>query len=254
MTSIPAESRPRVALRPLALPAEHGGWGFLLEPLLLALIVAPSVRGALIAIAAVAVFLMRHPLKFAARDWMLRKRYPRTAACEILAAAYAVVAVAALAPVGFRPLIALSLAAPFGALQFAYDLRNRGRELVAELAGAIAPGAAASAMALAGGKPAAMALALWLLMIARGIPAILYVRSALHRRAAFARLAHVIALGVVAGLWFVHAAPLTAIVAMTLLLARTFIPVGGLRAQTIGFREIGYGAATVLLIAAGYRL
>src|ERR1044072_2044638 len=43
-----ASAWPGAKLRPLALPTEHGGWGFLLEPLVLAMIVAPSWIGALI--------------------------------------------------------------------------------------------------------------------------------------------------------------------------------------------------------------
>ena len=41
-----------VALRPLALPNEHGAWAMLFEPIALALVVVPSAAGALLAIAA----------------------------------------------------------------------------------------------------------------------------------------------------------------------------------------------------------
>jgi hypothetical protein len=47
----------------VALPVEHGGWGFLAEPLVLALLVAPSVGGVAIAGATGAMFLIRHPAK-----------------------------------------------------------------------------------------------------------------------------------------------------------------------------------------------
>src|SRR3954465_13030737 len=65
-------------LRPLAIPNEHGGWGFLFEPIVLAGLAAPSLGGALVAIAAVAAFLARHPLKLAAGDVVRGRRYPRT--------------------------------------------------------------------------------------------------------------------------------------------------------------------------------
>ncbi|MBZ0296495.1 MAG: YwiC-like family protein [Anaerolineae bacterium] len=41
--SVSTERRPN--LRSVALPAEHGGWGFLIEPILLGLLVAFSVNG-----------------------------------------------------------------------------------------------------------------------------------------------------------------------------------------------------------------
>src|ERR1051325_7102494 len=74
-------------IRPLALPVEHGAWSFLLEPIALGLIIAPSGDGTLIAIGAVALMLVRQPFKLMLRDWS-RQRYPRTAVCEALVAAY----------------------------------------------------------------------------------------------------------------------------------------------------------------------
>ena len=81
-----------VALKPIVIPNEHGGWGFLLEPVILGLLVAPSWAGVLIAVAAVFGFLTRQPLKFAMQDAMRGKRYPRTRLCWISAASIAVAA------------------------------------------------------------------------------------------------------------------------------------------------------------------
>lgn len=50
------------SLRALALPAEHGGWGFVLEPVVLGLLVCPSRPGGALALAATATFLAHHPL------------------------------------------------------------------------------------------------------------------------------------------------------------------------------------------------
>src|SRR5689334_962019 len=51
----PPSSSP--SLRALALPTEHGGWGLLLEPLLLGLLIVPSAPGAAVAAAALGAFL-----------------------------------------------------------------------------------------------------------------------------------------------------------------------------------------------------
>jgi hypothetical protein len=257
VSSIAVLDRPRLALRPLALPTEHGGWGFLFEPIVLALLVAPSLGGALIGAGAIAVFLMRHPLKLAAQDRMRGKRYPRTGACETLALSYALVATAAFGAAtyvaGGRPLIALGAALPFAALQFAHDARNRGRQIVAEVAGAIAPGSLAAAIALAAKWPEASSLALWALVAARAVPSILYVRSLLRGgRRSTVLLAHIGAAASAAGLWAAGLTPASGILAMLVLLSRARQV--SLTARRIGMRELGYGALTVAVIAAGYSL
>jgi hypothetical protein len=241
-----------VSLRPLALPAEHGGWGLLLEPIVLGFLVAPSAAGSLIGIGAIAAFLMRHPLKLAARDWMRRRRYPRSKACELLAASYGLSACLAFAAAwkmsGWLPFVALSIALKLASLQFVFDVRNRGRVWIAELAGAIAAAPIAAAIALAGGRTVLIASSLSLLMVARSIPAVLYVRAALrHEGRALMLVAHAIAV-IAAALISWSAALATAI-----LFARAFPRADGARPQTIGVREIGWGVLTVLLIAMSFR-
>src|SRR6476469_8874029 len=107
-------------IRPLAIPVEHGAWGFLLEPIALGLLVAPSAPGVLIGLGGIAVYLARHPLKLAMRDW-LHKRYPRTAVCELLAATYGLAALITLGAAFGSALIPLIFAIPFGLVQFIYD-------------------------------------------------------------------------------------------------------------------------------------
>src|SRR5487761_2100003 len=85
-----------VTVRSVAMPTEHGGWMFLFEPILLGLGVAFSIPGVLLALAALGVFLMRHPLKIAVDDHRHGKRYARTATAERFAIAYGMVALLAL--------------------------------------------------------------------------------------------------------------------------------------------------------------
>ena len=72
----------RVPLKRVLVPAEHGSWGFLAEPLVLGLAVAFSGAGLLLALAVVAAFLARQPLKLVWTDRRKGRRYPRTAAAE----------------------------------------------------------------------------------------------------------------------------------------------------------------------------
>jgi hypothetical protein len=247
-----------INVRPLAVPNEHGGWGILLEPLLIGLLVAPSAGGAAIAVAMIATFFVRHPLKFAARDWLQRKRYPRTRVCEKFVAAYGAIAIGALLFAAWmsdpRSLLPLLLALPLAALQFAYDARNRGRELTPELCGAIGAGAGGAACVLAGGGTIAVAGLIWLLAAFRAAPAVLHVRALLRRRKFSASIiTHVLALAIVIALRLT--APIVAIFTLLLLRAAT----GPLRASNsrpsvIGIEEVMWGIATVIAIVVGIRI
>lgn len=239
-----------MTLRPLALPYEHGAWGFLLEPIAVGLLVAPSRGGLLVAAGALFAFLARHPARLAARDRVTGKRVPRTRVCVLLALGYGAVALAAFWSAGFRPLIPLAAALPLALLQFAFDVRNRGRELMPELAGAIAAGWAACAIALAASLPAGFAVALWALLSARAITSVLYVRSTLRGESRPLMLAtHGLAVVVAMGFAWSGLASILAVAAMGILFARALTGAAGLRARDIGMREFGYGALTVLLVA-----
>ena len=250
MTTMPLAERPHVSLRPLALPTEHGGWGFLFEPVLLALLVAPAWRGGLIALAAVSAFLVRQPLKLALQDLRRGRMYPRTKYCWSFAVLYGLAALVALAAAATPAiLIPFAVVAPLAVVQVVYDAYGRGRDPLAEISGAVAMSSVAAAIGLAGGLPLAAASALSGIIVARSIPSIVYVRVLLGRGRAWVAVAlHVVAVAAVASF-----ASSFAVVAMVILLLRA---VWGLthpvpRAQTIGWREIAFGALTVGLAAIG---
>ena len=58
-----------VRISSVALPAEHGGWSLLLEPIALGLLLAPTVPGLFLSLAATGAFLARHPFKLAVGNW-----------------------------------------------------------------------------------------------------------------------------------------------------------------------------------------
>ena len=255
-----------LSLKAVALPVEHGGWGFLVEPLVLGVFLAPSPAGLALAVAAFGAFLTRHPLKLALADRQRGARYPRTAAAETFALAYSLVAVAALAiAIGAARApfwLPLLLAVPFGLVQLAYDVRHRSRELVPELAGAIALGATVSAVVLAGGWQLRLALALWLIMAARAAASVLYIRTrlrldrGLHPSLFSTWASHLCGLAAVTGLAALGFAPWLAVLAFVALLTRAAHGLSGLRRQVrpqvVGFREMAFGALTVVLVALGY--
>ena len=174
----------KVIIKSVALPSEHGGWGFLIEPILLGLLVATSSPGVLLAIAASGVFLIHQPLKIAIKDHLKRRRPPRTIMAERFAVGYGLLAAI---PVGILLLtmpstflIPIGLALPFAAVQLFYDAQNRSRRLIPELCGALALAMIAPAIAILAGWSVQGALLLWIPLALRAVTAILYVRARLR--------------------------------------------------------------------------
>ena len=258
---------PRTNWKPVALPAEHGGWGLLGEPVALGLALAPSLAGLGLALAAVAAFLARHPYRLMMLDIRKGARYARTAlAARFLLGYLAVAACGLLAALAcsarpFWP--ALAAAAPVGLVALAFDALGRSREAVAETAGAIALAGAATAIALAGGCPAAPAWAAGLLLALRAIPSVLYVRARLRLDRGLAAgpgvawLAHAIALLAAIVLWRQGLAPWIAVAVFGALLVRAAWGLSRfrqrVRPQVVGFQELGFGLATLVLLATGFR-
>ncbi len=74
-----SNSRSRnVRWQSIALPSEHGGWGFISEPIVLGLLLTPGWGGLALAIGAFAAFLLRQPLKIVLKDVRAGRNVPRT--------------------------------------------------------------------------------------------------------------------------------------------------------------------------------
>lgn len=258
----------RVAIRSVALPAEHGGWGFLIEPILLGLLVAFSWQGLLLAFAAAGLFLLHQPLKIVVKDRLRGRRPARLVWAERFVVAYGLLTIlpilALLRTASLRFLAPVLLAFALGAIQLYYDAHNQSRYLVPEIAGALALAMTAPAIAIVDGWTLSSAMLLWVILTLRTVSAILYVRSRLRNRSgkqsspSAAWTAHAIALLVIAGLASVGLAPWLAFLAFVVLLLRALLGLSRSRkdrpANMIGFQELAYGFVTVLMVAIGYVL
>jgi hypothetical protein len=264
---VPAETRPtsaRQTWRSLALPSEHGGWGLTLEPVLLGLLVAPSVAGACLGVAALLAFLVRTPLKLALVDRRRGRHLERTtlaarvAACELAAIVVLVSTATWLAGPGWW--LVVVAATPLIGLELWFDVRSRSRRLAPELAGAVGISAASAAIVVAADEPTTLAVTLWLVLAGRVSTSIPYVRdqvARLHDRSPDARL---VLAGDVGALLAVGAAVLVedavalgslavlAVVAYQRVEAASF---PAPRAVVLGIRQTVVGLVVVLATAAG---
>jgi hypothetical protein len=259
-----AEARARSGLAAVALPSEHGGWGLTAEPIVLGLLVAPSMAGGLLGIAAMAVFLARTPMRVVLVDRRRDRRLERTAlaqrvlVCEVLVIVALVAGAAALGTPFWWP---VAVAAPLAGVELWYDTRSRSRRLIPELAGTWAISAVAAVIVLAAGRPSTTAAAVWLLVGARAtssIPHVVAQVARLHgrtldrRRLLVADLAALAAAATAVALDRGAALGAGAVVVAVILqrpLARTPVP-----AKTIGIRQSMLGFAVVAVAAIGFHL
>lgn len=178
-------ARRRSLLKTVAVPTEHGGWGLTLEPALLGLLVAPGPAGVPLAFAAVVGFLARTPLKFVLVDAYRGRNLERTriarrvAAAEILVLVGLLTASVVLAEGTFW--LAGLVTAALVTVELWFDLRSRSRRLVPELAGAVGVSGIAAMIVLADGGSTATAVALWLILAARAVTSIPFVRDQVAR-------------------------------------------------------------------------
>ncbi len=250
----------------VALPAEHGGWGFTLEPILLGLLLAPSPAGLGVGAMGLFAFLAHHPIKLALADLRRGHRYPRTRLAAAVGLGYAALAALglglALATARAPFLLPLVLGLPLAFLKVGLDAAGRGRTFAGEMAGALGAATLAPAAVLAGGGDPAWALGGWLVLALRSLVSIRYARAAVRRARGLA--VSPVSVGTTAGLGALLAVfgaaagllPWLGALAIGALgvyalwvLARPPLP-----ARKVGWGQMFWGWTTVLLVALGYRL
>lgn len=188
MTSAETQAAPThhqaASWRLVAVPTEHGGWSLTAEPALLGLFVAWSTSGLALGLAVMVAFMARTPLKLVLVDRFRRRWLPRTRLAAQIAAAEVtvlVVLVAYAASIGDAFWLPFVVAAPLIGVELWFDMRSRGRRLIPELAGSVGIGSIATAIALADGASSSVAWGLWVVIAARSVAAIPYVRAQILR-------------------------------------------------------------------------
>lgn len=256
----------RIKLSQIVLPTEHGSWGFLFEPLVGGLALAFSIGGLWISLMVIGAFLMRRPLQVLITQWRSNSE-TRAVAQKFVATFLFVTAIGFVGVLFTADLVSLSpliISLPLACFQFYTEATKRGRQLVAELAGAAIMPTSAAAIVIAGGGEFGTAAAIWFFFVARFIPSILYVRNRLSLEKGkkisplWTAILHTCALFGVAGLTFTNKLPMFTVAAFLLLFLRSAIGLSQYRkrmkAMKIGVLEVFYGLVTVTFLIVGHYL
>lgn len=256
----------KIPAKSIALPVEHGAWGFLFEPLVAGLILAPSLAAPFILLLVTGAFLTRQPIKFLLGDWLQSRQLPRTTVALRFVLIFGGIAAAGLlGSLFFAPLhsfIPFVFVAPFVVYLIVQDVARQTRQLLPELLAAFALASSVTVLALAGGLGYSFSFVLWAIMLARLIPSVLYVRSRLRLEkgkefSQFAPVAaHVLALITVGAFFYFDLSSILTVLILAFLTARAAFGLSrfhrSMTAKAIGIREVFYGVLYVLAIVSGY--
>ncbi len=257
---------PKIRVRSVALPVEHGSWGFLFEPIVAGVAVAPTPASVWVTILVIGAFLMRHPLKVIFAGGKARLGSPQTKLALKFVGIFATVFCAGVIgsilyarPESFLP---FALVLPLAAYQIYCDATRNSRQLSAEIIGSIAISSSIAVIALEASWEAPKAYALWAIVVGRLIPSILYVRNRLklEKGKSYSSnipiAAHIAALAMVLVLAGFGIGSYLPAVVFGVLLARSTVGLSSMRkkvkAMKIGIWEVIYGALTAVSIIAGH--
>jgi hypothetical protein len=234
-----------------------------LEPVLLGLLIAPSAASVALGLAGFVAFLVRTPLKVVLVDrwrhrWLQRtRRAAGVAGVEMIV--LGALALAAGRWSGWEWLAPVAIALPFVVVEMWFDMRSRGRRLLPELCGSIAIASVAAAIALAGGESSRLAVGLWLVIVARVVASIPFVRVQIDRlrhrsgSTALSDGAQLAGVAIAAAavlvderLWAGAGAVVFLAVVQTVWMRRPPVP-----AKVLGLRQLLLGLAIVAVTAGG---
>lgn len=257
-----------VKAKQVALPVEHGGWSFLFEPIVAGLVISFSIGGIWIAVMMIGAFLLRRPLSVWAMQAVAGRQNEFRTLSARFAAGYALVLTVAVfcifLTVPVSALLPLIILPPLAVYQLYCDVYRQNRQILPEIAGALAMSASAAAIILASGGEWQLAAAVWFFLAARLATSILYVRNRLsvEKGKPFtywpAVLAHGVALLLTAALAAFGKLPFLTIPAMAVLLFRASVGLSRYRKPTkamkLGVIEVVLGVVSLAALIIGYRL
>ena len=252
-------------IKSVAFPREQGSWGFMLEPLILALLIAFTTNGFLIALSAFIIFLSHQPVRIIANK-KSNKELKLTA--SIIFIIYSSIA-AILIFTAFLNMKLILFLPYFTALllmtiYLLLELKGYGRLLAAELIAPVAVSLIAVSITFADGWPLYFIIPFWIILLSRSIQTTFYVNAMvkiIKNQSASPLLTYTsgfIFLLIVTLNAFQHLSPFLAIAAVIILIIRSFVGFTStnkkVNIKKIGIMEFVYGIVFIILVAIGYNL
>jgi len=247
----------------VAFPREQGSWGFMLEPLILALLVAFTTNGFLVALSAFIMFLSHQPIRIIANK-NSSKEIKLTAAIIFIIYSSITVILIFTAFLNMKLILFLPyfIALLLMIIYLLLELKGYGRLLAAELIAPVAVSLIAVCIILVDGWSLNFMLAFWIILLSRSIQTTFYINTnvkIIKKQSAspmFAYTSGFIFLLIVTLSAFQHLSPFLAIGAVIILIIRSFVGFTStnkkVNIKKIGILEFVYGIIFIILVAVGY--
>ncbi len=246
----------------LVFPKEHGSWALTFEPLTLALLIVPSWNGVLLFLGSTLAFFSHASAKV-----LLESKFKNKEAWFVF---FLLGVPAAILLAWFVRLTDYSIYLPLIAalalmvLYLFLEALSLGRALATELMASVAMGLIALSMVLAGGMNRLNGLGFLAVLYSRSLMTTLYIHYRvlrLKKHPHYISVNHVLHIAdflLISFLWYRHLIPFLAFVAVMILTVRSFWGVSSWAAKAtvrkLGFQEVYFGLAFMILVVAGYWL
>lgn len=253
----------KINIRQIAFPTEHGSWGFVLEPLVLALLVAYSFSGLMLALCAFFMFLSYQPLRilFKKKNNNELNKYSLIIfiiyfllAALFFAIVFSKVKIISLLPVGISLLLM--------SLYLVNLYKQKNRELISELSAPVSISILTLSILLFKGWQVEYVIAFLIVLLARSITTTFYVHTKLKmfKKKEIKNILPIISVYIFTGilLWtsMIGLTPFLTVAASLMLLVRTHIGIfytkENFKVVNFGIMEFVYGGLFIIITALGY--
>ncbi|GBD90846.1 hypothetical protein BMS3Abin04_01566 [bacterium BMS3Abin04] len=262
-----AKNNFKLIIKQVAFPREHGSWGFVLEPLTLALLVAFTTDGFLIALSAFFIFLAHQPIRMLLNKKKNNHLKVKKTAFVIfffylvISSLLLFCAISNEALLVFIPFI---IAIVMMTVYLFLELLQLNRNLFTELFAPVAITFIATSIVLAADWEIDKVFVFWVVLVSRSIPTTFYLHEKirmLKKMTISKTLTNFSGLSFLAVIIFFGVkklAPYLSILAVLILFVRAFIGLSysskKISIRKIGILEFVYGGLFVIINAIGYIL
>lgn len=254
-------------IKQVAFPREHGSWGFVLEPLTLALLVAFTTDGFLIALSTFFIFLAHQPIRVLLNKKKNKRSVVKKTAFIVLLFYLAISSVLLLYVISKEALfvfIPFVIAIVVMTIYLVLELLQLNRNLFTELFAPVAITFIAASIVLSADWELNKVFVFWLLLLSRSIPTTFYLHEKIKMlkkvtvNKFLTNFSGILFLAAISFFAAKRLLPYLSILAVLILVVRAFIGLSRndkkISIRRIGILEFIYGGVFVIINAIGYFL